>query len=71
MSSHGSVPVSASLLTVLCVALVHREQPDGLAVGVSQAARAAALSGSDRELPRAGDHGQRGDERGDLFIAEG
>jgi hypothetical protein len=44
MSSHASAPVSTSLLTVLCVALVHRERPDWLAVGVGEAARAAALS---------------------------
>jgi hypothetical protein len=44
MSSHASAPVTASLLTILCVALVHRDRPDWLAVGVGDAARAAALS---------------------------
>ena len=44
MSSHASAPVTTSLLTILCVALVHHERPDWLAVGVGEAARAAALS---------------------------
>src|SRR5271163_4749266 len=44
MSSHAAAPVSTSLLTILCVALVHRERPDWLAVGVGEAACAAALS---------------------------
>jgi len=44
MSSHTSAPVTTSLLTVLCVALVHRERPEWLAVGVGEAARASALS---------------------------
>jgi len=44
MSSHASAPVTTSLLTILCVALVHRDRPDWLAVSVGQAARAAALS---------------------------
>jgi hypothetical protein len=33
----------ASLLTILCVAPVHRDRPDWLAIGVGDAARAAAL----------------------------
>jgi hypothetical protein len=44
MSSHASAPVTTSLLTILCVALVHRDRPDWLAIGVGDAARAAALS---------------------------
>jgi hypothetical protein len=44
MSSHASAPVTTSLLTILCIALVHHERPDWLAVGVGEAARAAALS---------------------------
>jgi hypothetical protein len=44
MSTHASAPVTTPLLTILCVALVHRDRPDWLAVGVSEAARAAALS---------------------------
>jgi hypothetical protein len=44
MSSHAPAPVTTSLLTILCVALVHRERPDWLAVSVGDAARAAALS---------------------------
>ena len=44
MSSHAPASVTTSLLTVLCVALVHRERPDWLAVGVGEAARTAALS---------------------------
>ena len=44
MSSHATAPVTTSLLTILCIALVHRDRPDWLAVGVSEAARAAALS---------------------------
>jgi hypothetical protein len=44
MSSHAAAPVSPSLLPILCVALVHRERPDWLAVGVGEAACAAALS---------------------------
>ena len=44
MSSHASAPVTTSLLTILCFALVHRERPDWLAIGVGEAARAAALS---------------------------
>lgn len=44
MSSHASGQVSTSLLTVLALALVHRERPDWLAVGVGDAARAAGVS---------------------------
>jgi hypothetical protein len=44
MSSHASGQVTTSLLTVLAVAVVHRERPDWLAVGVGDAARAAGLS---------------------------
>jgi hypothetical protein len=33
MSSHASAPVTTSLLTILCVALVHRERPDWLSSG--------------------------------------
>jgi hypothetical protein len=44
MSSHASAPVTTSLLTILCLALVHRDRPDWLAIGVGDAARAAALS---------------------------
>ncbi len=44
MSSHASAPVTTSLLTILCVALVHRDRPDWLAIGVGDVARAAALS---------------------------
>jgi len=44
MSSHASAPVTTSLLTILCVALVHRDRPDWLAVSVGEAARATALS---------------------------
>jgi hypothetical protein len=44
MSTHASALVTTSLLTILCVALVHRERPDWLAVGVGEAVRAAALS---------------------------
>lgn len=44
MSSHASAPVTTSLLTILCVAMVHHERPDWLAIGVGEAARAAALS---------------------------
>ncbi len=44
MSSHASAPVTTSLLTILCVALVHRDRPDWLAIGVGDAARSAALS---------------------------
>jgi hypothetical protein len=44
MSSHASTPVTTSLLTILCVALVHRDRPDWLAIGVGEAARTAALS---------------------------
>ena len=40
----ASAPVTTSLLTILCVALVHRDRPDWLAIGVGDAARAAALS---------------------------
>jgi hypothetical protein len=36
--------LTTSLLTVFCVALVHRDRPDWLAIGVGEAARAAALS---------------------------
>ena len=41
MSSHASAPVTTSLLTILCVALVHRDRPDWLAIGVGDTARAA------------------------------
>lgn len=44
MSSHASAPASTSLFTVVAVALVHRERPDWLAVGVADAARAAGLN---------------------------
>jgi hypothetical protein len=44
MSSHDSTPTSTSLLTVLAVALVHRERPDWLAVSVGDAACAAGLN---------------------------
>jgi hypothetical protein len=44
MSSHASVRATTSLLTVLCLALVHRERPDWLAIGVADAASAAALA---------------------------
>jgi hypothetical protein len=44
MSSHASAPATTSLLTVLAVALVHRERPDWLAIGVGDAARAVDLS---------------------------
>lgn len=43
MSSHASAPATTSLLTVLAVALVHRERPDWLAIGVGDAAGAAGL----------------------------
>jgi hypothetical protein len=43
VSSHASAPVTTSLLTILCVPLVHRDRPDWLAIGVCDAARAAAL----------------------------
>jgi hypothetical protein len=42
--SHDSAFVATSLLTVLCVALVQRERPEWLAVGVGDAARAAGLN---------------------------
>jgi hypothetical protein len=42
VSSHASAPVTTSLLTILGVALVHRDKPDWLARGVGDAARAAA-----------------------------
>lgn len=45
MSSHASsAPATTSLLTVLCLALVQRERPDWLAIGVGDAARAAGLN---------------------------
>jgi hypothetical protein len=43
MSSHASAPVTTSLLTIICVALVHRDRPDWLTIGVGDSARAAAL----------------------------
>jgi hypothetical protein len=42
--SHSSVPTASSLLSVVCVALLHREHPEWLAVGVTEAARAAGLN---------------------------
>jgi hypothetical protein len=42
--SHDSAFVATSLLTVLCIALVQRERPEWLAVGVGDAARAAGLN---------------------------
>jgi transposase InsO family protein len=44
MSSHASAPVTTSLLTVVCLALVHRDRPDWLAVGVGDAARVTSLN---------------------------
>ena len=44
MSSHASAPATTSLLTILCVALIHRARPDWLAIGVADAAHAADLS---------------------------
>jgi hypothetical protein len=44
MSSHASAPVTTSLLTVVCLALVHRERPEWVAIGVGDAARAAAFN---------------------------
>ena len=43
MSSHDSAPSTTSLITVLAVALVHRERPDWLTVRVGDAARAAGV----------------------------
>jgi hypothetical protein len=48
MSSDASAPVTTSLLTILCVALVHRDRPDWLAIGVGDAARAAAALSPER-----------------------
>jgi hypothetical protein len=42
--SHDSAFAATSLLTVVCLALVHREHPEWLAVGVGEAARAVGLN---------------------------
>jgi hypothetical protein len=44
MSSHASAPAATSLLTVVCLTLVHRERPEWLAIGVGDAARCAWLN---------------------------
>jgi hypothetical protein len=44
MSSHASAPVTAPLVTVLALALVHRERPEWLAISVGDAARATCFN---------------------------